>query len=139
MILPGRGEYPFIEEMKDLKARFERERGTSLEISYGLSTEYKAVLFAASFGSSVTEQQMRDHTITIAAAAALVALLRKMQGSLDAIFPGEVQWFSLSKCMAIDYDSLLALQVLDDKLHPNMHFGERRGGLCLQSTPRCTD
>lgn len=122
--------------MKELRDRFVRQTGMSLRISYGLSTEYRVAIFAASFGSSVSEQQMQGNTTTVAAAAALIAMLRKMQGASDAVFPNIVQWFSLSKCMAIDHDSLLALQVLDDKLHPNMHFGERRGGLCLQSMPR---
>lgn len=120
--------------MKDLKNRFEREKGLPLVLSYGLSTEYKATAFLASFGPLVDEKQVHDHPTTIASAAALIAALKKTLRTSDIAFPTEVQWFSLSRCMAIDYDSLLALQILDDKLHPNMHFGEKRGGLCLQST-----
>lgn len=119
--------------MKDLKDRFERERGVPLGISYGLSAEYKATTFLASFGSLVDEKQVHDNPTTIASASALITTLRRLLRTSTTAFPGELQWFSLSRCMAIDYDSLLALQVLDDKLHPNMHFGEKRGGLCLQS------
>lgn len=42
-----------------------------------------------------------------------------------------VHWFNRSKHLQIHQESLLALQIINDEDHPNMHFGKRQGGLSL--------
>ena len=129
IIVPGRGEYEFIEDIRDLVSRYKRERPSEqpIELMLGLSAEFKLAAFTSLF--PIDEALKIENQNTISAASALLNIMKKLFERVE--LPNELMWFSMSQCMAIDYDALIALQVLTDESHPNMHILQKRGGICL--------
>jgi len=128
IVVPGRGEYEFVEDVRDLVSRYKREKPEQpVELMLGLSAEFNLTTFASLF--PIEETLKMENQNTISAASALLSTIKKLFERAE--LPSELEWFEMSQYMAIDYDALIALQVLADESHPNMHILQKRGGICL--------
>lgn len=59
-----------------------------------------------------------------------MALIRK--GTLDLALPSSLEWSRLDSVMPVGIDTLLALQIVEDEIHPNIQFTNQPTGLSLQ-------
>lgn len=66
-----------------------------------------------------------------------MALIRK--GTLDLLLPSALEWSRPDSAMPVGIDTLLALQIVEDDVHPNIQFTNQPTGLSLQGLPhrRC--
>lgn len=136
IITPGRGDRSLIDMIKELLVQ-EDLHDTQLII--GLSSEFKHSAFVSIFSladdlvasnaPSVRLLLTRSfHSLKISAAASIIIMMKKSDHVVS--LPDQIEWFSMGSYMHIDQDSLIALQIVCEEQHPNMHF-EKRDGLSL--------
>lgn len=128
VVIPGRGDHQFSETVEYILNHVE---GSKTELQRGLTLEYKATAFLSRFG--ITDDLKKANSASIEAGSALLATLKRCAPHQS--LPIELEWFSMSDCMTLDYDSLMSLQIMSDEPHPNMHMSMRRAesGLSLSS------
>lgn len=53
------------------------------------------------------------------------------------LLPATVEWYSVGEAMEIDYDGMLALQIIKDNNHPNAHYNVKTGLSLLGLMNQC--
>jgi hypothetical protein len=140
IILPGRGAIQLVEFVENLlkTATEGKDSAPHTRTLLGMSSEFKPNGLLSSFPleadvvndnlPSVTLPFRSILTLKISAAASIIVTLKKNQSV--TVLPSHITWFSMSPHMAISNDSLLALLVINEESHPNMHL-KKMGGLSL--------
>lgn len=132
VLLPGRGEHHFNQTVETLITRINNELNDNKQIDWqcGLAREYQPNLFRTLF--MVTDDLVNTNKLSIMAASALLAFLQRVRPAQK--LPSEIEWFNMTDCLALDWDTLVSLQIISDERHPNMHVSKLgAGGLSLMS------